>query len=564
MAGSSSTFKWTDECQKAFEEAKRMISRETILAYADFSKTFHIHTDASDYQLGGVIMQDGRPLAFYTRKLNSAQMRYTTGEQELLSIVEILKTFETILLGQRIVVHTDHKNLLYSKQPSNRLYRWRMLIEEFGPELVHIKGEKNVVADALSRLDMDKRTYDELEEQAYYTYVTKEDIEEEVFPMAPFVIAKHQQRDKSLKKAAQTNKDYGIVTLEGYDLITYKGRISIPRILKNKLIGWYHEYLVHPGDRRMEETIKQHFTWKKLREDVEAHVKTCRKCQLTKKPKKKYGHLPARQADTVPWKRVNVDLIGPYTVKTPSKEHTFRAMTMIDPATGWFEIAPIIDPNSEETQRVFDSYWLSRYPRPQECGIDGGSEFKYLFKELCRNYGIKQKPSTSYNPQGNSILERVHQVIGNALRSFELHNEDLNEVNPFEPFMTATAFAIRSTYHTTLEATPGQLVFGRDMLLPIAFKADWARIAQQKQKRIDDSNERENRTRQPYDYKVGDKVLLAVPGIKGKLSTPRTGPYEVTQVHTNGTLHIRKGVVTQRVNIRRVTPYHESNPSGSE
>jgi hypothetical protein len=64
-------------------------------------------------------MQDDRPLAFYSRKLNSAQKRYTTGEQELLSIVETLMEFKNILLGQKLIVHTDHKNLLYQKMSTH-------------------------------------------------------------------------------------------------------------------------------------------------------------------------------------------------------------------------------------------------------------------------------------------------------------------------------------------------------------------------------------------------------------------------------------------------------------
>ena len=95
-------FNWTTECQQNFEEIKRVISQEAMLAFPDFGKTFHIYTDASDYQLGGMIMQNDKPLAFYTRKLNDAQKRYTTGEQELLGIVETLKEFRHILLGQHI------------------------------------------------------------------------------------------------------------------------------------------------------------------------------------------------------------------------------------------------------------------------------------------------------------------------------------------------------------------------------------------------------------------------------------------------------------------------------
>ena len=217
----------------------------------------------------------------------------------------------------------------------------------------------------------------------------------------------------------------------------------------------------------MEATIRQNFTWPGLTPQVDNYCKTCHECQLFKKQQKKYGHLPPKQAELLPWTTVCVDLIGPYKVRTPRKVHKLRAMTMLDPATGWFEIAPINKPNSDETQRAFDSYWLARYPRPREICFDNGKEFKWLFAELCENMGIGKKPTTEYNPQANAMIERVHQVLGNALRTFELENQQLSKINPFEPFLTATAYAIRSTYHTTLKATPGQLVFGRDMLLPV-------------------------------------------------------------------------------------------------
>ena len=82
-----------------------------LLAYPNFSEEFVIHTDASHTQLGAVISQNKRPIAFYSRKLKLEQTRYTTTESELLSIVEMLKEFRNILLGQKIVIHTDHKNL---------------------------------------------------------------------------------------------------------------------------------------------------------------------------------------------------------------------------------------------------------------------------------------------------------------------------------------------------------------------------------------------------------------------------------------------------------------------
>ena len=146
-------FKWTEEHQKAFDEMKRVMSKETLLSFPDFNKEFHVYTDASKTQLGAVIMQEGKPLAFYSRKMSGPQQRYTVGEQELLSIVETLKEFKNILFGQKIIVHTDHMNIVYSALSNDRITRWRMLLEEFGPTYKHVKGKDNVVADALSQMD---------------------------------------------------------------------------------------------------------------------------------------------------------------------------------------------------------------------------------------------------------------------------------------------------------------------------------------------------------------------------------------------------------------------------
>ena len=112
---------------------------------------------------------------------------------------------------------------------------------------------------------------------------------------------------------------------------------------------------------------------------------------MSKKQCKKYGHLPPKQAEVIPWQRVNVDLIGPYTIKTPSKVHTLQCMMMIDPATSWFKIAHICTASSAEMQRLFNATWLSRYPHPQQVGYDNSSEFKWLFSELCNNFGLEKK-----------------------------------------------------------------------------------------------------------------------------------------------------------------------------
>jgi transposase InsO family protein len=478
-------------------------------------------------------------------------------------------------------------NILYGKLSNDRITRWRLLLEEYGPEYVHIKGQDNVVADALSRLDMNKLTKtSENENACLFAYVISElpldttyvlpdgrDSEEmayeftknkeenlEKFPMNPRLIAKEQKKDKSIQKSIlQGTKEYILKNIEGTELLTYNGRIIIPKALTERIVEWYHCYLRHPGQVRMDETLRQIYYWDNMRAMVQRHVKSCKLCQLCKKPRKQYGHLPAKTAEeSEPWSRVNVDMMGPLTVKTPTKIHELLVLTMIDPATGWFEVAPMKNATSETAMTVMDDVWFSRYPRPKEIGFDNGSEYKKVFKEMVTNYGLKRKASLSWNPQSNGIVERIHQVLADGLRTFELEKQELDDVDPWTPFLAACAFAIRSTYHTTLQASPAQLVFGRDMLLPIKFKANWARIRANRQRMINQSNLRENKKRLVHDYKVGDKVLLTKPGLLRKLSTPRSGPYLVKAVHTNGTIHIQRGVIKERVNIRRVTPFVEN------
>jgi hypothetical protein len=190
---------------------------------------------------------------------------------------------------------------------------------------------------------------------------------------------------------------------------------------------------------------------------------------------------------------------------------------------------------------------------------DNGSEFKLHFEALCDTYGIKRKPTSVKNPQANAILERVHQVIMVMLRTAEIDMADSVDASDIDTFLTNVSWAIRSTYHTVLKASPGAAIFGRDMLFDIPFLADWNKIGDYRQRQTDLNTERENRTRKDWDYKVGDKVLLRKDGILRKSeSRYDRDPWTITSVHTNGTIRVQRGSKSERLNIRRVTPYFEN------
>ena len=176
-------------------------------------------------------------------------------------------------------------------------------------------------------------------------------------------IRKYQLADAELMNKLQT-ETYDVHTFRGggkpVELVVKDLKIVIPKSLQSYVLNWYHTYLLHPGATRTEETIKQHLYWKNLQDDVKKHVKTCATCQKCKKQKIKYGHLPAKEAEATPWERLCVDLIGPYKIKREGKEPLLlKAVTMIDPATGWFEIVQYDDKKSITVANLVEQTWLT-------------------------------------------------------------------------------------------------------------------------------------------------------------------------------------------------------------
>jgi hypothetical protein len=191
----------------------------------------------------------------------------------------------------------------------------------------------------------------------------------------------------------------------------------------------------------------------------------------------------------------------------------FMAQTMIDPASSWFKIVElpvvkrlrttnvngkellqsedIFEKSSDRIAKLVNKTWLCRYPRCRYMIYDNGPDFKLHFEHLCDSYGIMRKPTTVKNPQANAILERVHQVLGQILRTLEL--DMANSVSPddVDVFLDNAAWAIHSTYHTVLKASPGTAIFGGDMLFDILFVAYWYTLGEHKQSLTDRNNERD-------------------------------------------------------------------------
>jgi len=394
----SETTKWNGEPQrqKAFAVAKKVTAKETLLAHPDFNKPFQIHTDASHYQLGAVVSQEGKPIAFCSCELNPAQTCCTAAERELLSTVETFKEHRIMLLGQTIEVFTDHKNLVCKHFNTERVMRWRLLLEEFGPQLTCIKGANNIAADTLSRSDISEEDFSQ--DACNGELAADNDEFPNEFPLSYKEIACRQGKDKALEKKLKNNPELcqkvpHKFSDKTHETIAKGGKIYLPKALQHKCAKWCHDHLMHPGETRPEFTTAQRCTWVGLHPTVQRVIKACPNCELHKKNSKKHGLLPPKPTpEIIPWHTLCADLIGPCDFgvkneKEPGKD-TFvqlHCLTMTDPATGFFECCEIMCKRIDCIANHLDISWLTRCPWPTEIVMDEGREFALEVADLLKS-----------------------------------------------------------------------------------------------------------------------------------------------------------------------------------
>ena len=317
-------------------------------------------------------------------------------------------------------------------------------------------------------------------------------------------------------------------------------------------------------------------------------LQICEVCQRTKITNcGRHDQIPLKEPPNIAlWELISVDLCGPWkvdatieeehqrtkakTIKTIKKRVKIWALTIIDEASVWLEIIPITNKLSKNIALLFDSKWFCRYPRPTYCIYDNGKEFiGNEFNELLDSYGIKKKPTTGKNPQANAVHERTHLLVEEMLRTLDIIvpmkctvDQEVRRV------LQSVAFDLRATISTITKYSPGQLVFGWDMVIDQLAVVDWSLLRERKGIQQARDNERENRGRTNFQYKVGKRVLVITKTNerRGKLlDYEHKGPYEIVKVYANGTIKMKCGNFNEIINIRRVRPYYKKfNNIGTE
>lgn len=559
LKSSGKSLTWTEAEEANFNQSKQALSQMTLLNFHQTGAQLSIYTDASDKAVGAVLQQKvnntWKPLAFFSKALKPQQQKYSALDRELYGIHQALKHFRHYVEGTSIVVFTDHKPLTSpgklpeSKMPNNARDRYLLDISRANVQLKHIAGTSNVVADTLSRFNVDALTVP-TPEAAQINSNNLWTLEE---------LQKEQKADSELEllkssanlKPVQFTPTVRIIC----DSSKAQNRPYVPASLRKRAFDLYHG-LSHPGIKATKKMISPKYYWPSQTKDIHHWVSTCTDCQTSKIHR--HTKVSPAQID-MPDKRfshVHIDLVGPL----PTCKDKKYLLTIVDRTTRWPEAIPISDMEAQTVADEFLLNWASRYGIPEMVTSDQGRQFESrLFNEFCRQLGTNRISTSAYNPRANGMVERFHRYMKASLRCL---NTDPNWVS----HLPLVLLGIRTTVKEDLKCSPAQLVFGANLNLPADIPdtrqsdqpEDVIQFAEQLRDRIQAQQSTPTRVAQsktsiPKDLLTCDYVLVRVDAQRKPLDRPYQGPYKVLNRNQH-TFTIQKNDETEDVNIQRLKP----------
>jgi hypothetical protein len=270
-------FVWTEQAKLAFQRLKDLLSSTPVLALPDFSKVFVVEVDASGWGIGAVLMQDNHPIAYISRILNMQQQSLSTYEKELLAVVFAVQRWRHYLLNRHFLVRTDHYSLKYildQRWTTDFQQKWLGKLMEFDFSIEYRKGQDNVVADALSRIE-------EVERCTITTLHIQSDLLNKIH-LSWTADVNLQKLIQEVQQHSTAHKHYKWQNGE----LRRKGKLVVGNdaALRKELLQWLHSSATggHSGISATMQRVKAVVYWKGLINDVKQFVQHCSICQQCK------------------------------------------------------------------------------------------------------------------------------------------------------------------------------------------------------------------------------------------------------------------------------------------
>ena len=457
-----SQFIWTTECNDALETLKRKLCESPVLRAVDPDKEIRLHTDASNYAVGGNLSQlddDGSEYSCgqYSRLLKGAELNYTITEKECLAVILSVKNWIIYLYGKKFTIITDHialKWLMNLKDPTGRLARWAIYLEVFDLEIIHRAGRIHSNVDGLSRpilpINLIALTGSENEDSIEKTLDVFEDE-----PLLYFIKNGRNITGRSTKTAIRITKQAPFYKWDG-DKIWHRksegeGWKEVPPLSERREIIIKAHLLGHFKDVTTYNRLKETYWWKKMLDQIKHIISQCGSCERNSRAKV-YNHPAIAIKVNGLFDTLHLDLVLGLEVTKDGYNGIFTLMEAFASYPGAY---PIKTKTKFEIGSLLRN-WICLFGPPKVILSDQGSEFiNDIIDGMCNNIGIPHKITSAYNPRTNGKVERFNQTLIGALRKqVEDNHENWADCLDF------VLFAYRTRINTRTGFTPYELVFG--------------------------------------------------------------------------------------------------------